>query len=222
MKLFRFVSAAIWFWASPKNTSSQISLANIFFFFLKWVVHLSQDISQTWIPSLQNVSQTNVIQHRHWTSEISWHLRGKKESSFEYLPHVLWWCDDHSLVNVQVTLVHAASLETCWIVCLMSWQGGNMLNYPFKMSNRVLGSRTYKKQLTLTRKELHAVLSLFRKNQECTEQMTQGLWDQEVTSQCPRWELFTAWPWCWRTRISSSSMPLPLLSPPSCQWTVNQ
>lgn len=87
-----------------------------------------------------------------------------------------------------------------------------MLNYPFKMSNRVLGSRTYKKQLTLTRKELHAVLSLFRKNQECTEHMTQGLWDQEVTSQCPRWELFTAWPWCWRTRISSSSMPLPLLT----------
>lgn len=49
----------------PKTLPAKFHSPIFYFFFLKWVVHLSQDISQTWIPSLQNVSQTNVIQHRH-------------------------------------------------------------------------------------------------------------------------------------------------------------
>lgn len=33
----------------------------------------------------------------------------------------------HRPVDVQVTLVDVASGETCWIVCLMSFLGGNTL-----------------------------------------------------------------------------------------------
>lgn len=128
----------------------------------------------------------------------------------------------HSLVNVQVTLVHAASLETCWMVCLMSWQGGIMLNYPFKMSNRVLG-------LGLTRS------NSYWQGRSCMlcwvysgrTKSVQNTWHKGF--EIRKWHHSALGRSCLPPghRVDAlefplPQLPLPLLSPPSCQWTVNQ
>lgn len=158
-----------------------------------------------------------MIQLRHKAPKISWCLREKKNLkkvalSVCFMSRVVTLLI-HSLVGVQVTLVHAASVETCWMLCLTGgW--GDTLNYSFNMSNRVSGLQDLRGE-THSDKEGAACGAEFSQSVYRTRDARAWRSGSDIT--VPSRSRFPPGRRLNVLFLSAAAVSWPLLSPPSCQ-----